>query len=33
VEWKGYPIWEATWQSRADLAKAAEALAEFEATQ
>jgi hypothetical protein len=33
VEWKGYPIWEATWQSRADLAKAAKALAEFEASQ
>jgi transposase InsO family protein len=33
VEWKGYPTWEATWQSRADLAQAAEALAEFEAAQ
>jgi hypothetical protein len=33
VEWKGYPTWEATWQSRADLAKAARALAEFEESQ
>jgi hypothetical protein len=32
VKWKGYPTWEATWQSRASLAQAAELLDEFEAS-
>jgi hypothetical protein len=32
VKWKGYPTWEATWQSRASLAQAKELLEEFEAS-
>jgi len=32
VEWKGYPIWEATWQKKQDLGEASDALAEFEAS-
>lgn len=30
VSWKGWPTWEATWEKRANLTNAAEALAEFE---
>jgi hypothetical protein len=33
VKWKGYPEWEATWESRANLAKAKELLDEYEASQ
>jgi len=32
VEWKGYPIWEATWQRKQDLDDAVEAVAEFESS-
>jgi hypothetical protein len=32
VEWKGYPLWEASWMSRGALSQAREALAEFEAS-
>jgi len=30
VRWRGYPEWEATWEPRAHLAKAQQAVAEFE---
>ena len=33
VEWKGYPIWEASWVKKGDLGNAREAIAEFEESQ
>ena len=30
VEWEGYPLWEATWQSASDIAGARDALEQFE---